>query len=87
MIEFHFDLDGSGEEYDGGHCWLPQDIEPMIKTILCGIEADGNGEIISMPVELNERQWRADPRDGLRTPLSKYAKVTSNNTKFIRNHL
>ena len=26
FIEFHIDLDGKGEEYEAGHCWLPNQI-------------------------------------------------------------
>ena len=25
-IEFHIDLDGKGEEFKSGHCWLPNQI-------------------------------------------------------------
>ena len=31
IIEFHLDLDGKGPEYQGGHCWLPVEIESVIK--------------------------------------------------------
>jgi hypothetical protein len=24
-IELHLDLDGTGEEYHTGHCWLPEE--------------------------------------------------------------
>jgi N-acetylneuraminate synthase len=65
-IEFHFDLDGNGEEFDGGHCWLPNQIGDVIKQVNHGIISDGDG--IKKPVdsEMNERMWRADPSDGLR---------------------
>ena len=29
-IEFHLDLDGNGEEYSTGHCWLPEKINRLI---------------------------------------------------------
>ena len=69
MIEFHLDLDGKGEEYQTGHCWLPLEIENAIKSINDGYLADGSGEKIPAPAELPDRDWRADPADGLR-PLS-----------------
>ncbi len=66
VIEFHLDLDGQGEEYATGHCWLPDQIEKVIKDIDKGFEADGNGAKEPVPSELSDRQWRADPSDGLR---------------------
>ena len=32
-IEFHLDLDGKGEEFDSGHCWLPNQIKEVINEI------------------------------------------------------
>ena len=32
IIEFHLDLDGQGEEYTSGHCWLPEDIKIVINS-------------------------------------------------------
>jgi len=69
MIEFHLDLDGQGEEYKRGHCWLPHQIEPVIKAVQHGFLADGSGKKTPAPSELEERDWRADPGDGLR-PLN-----------------
>ena len=66
MVEFHLDLDTAGVEYESGHCWLPSEIKPIIDDIKLGFRADGTGEKIPMPVEENERLWRADPSDGLR---------------------
>lgn len=66
MIEFHLDLEGSGEEFKTGHCWLPHQISPVIRSILQGYEADGDGEKRPSPSEMAERDWRADPSDGLR---------------------
>ncbi|NQS89066.1 N-acetylneuraminate synthase family protein, partial [Patescibacteria group bacterium] len=65
-VEFHLDLDGKGEEYSTGHCWLPEQIKTVIKTIEDGFIADGSGEIEPTPSELADRDWRADPSDGLR---------------------
>ena len=72
MVEFHLDLDGAGAEYPGGHCWLPAEIAPVINDIKGGRiaagapEADGDGRKVFQPGEADERQWRADPSDGLR---------------------
>jgi sialic acid synthase SpsE len=66
MIEFHLDLEGEGEEYSGGHCWLPDEIKHVIDTIKDGISSDGTGIKKPDPSELSEREWRADPCDGLR---------------------
>jgi len=66
VIEFHLDLDGKGEEYASGHCWLPDQISDVIRDVEHALGADGNG--IKEPVlsELPDREWRADPVDGLR---------------------
>ena len=66
MIEFHLDLDGTGEEYKTGHCWLPDQIKTVIKTVRTGFQSDGTSEKIPAPSELSDRDWRADPVDGLR---------------------
>ncbi len=66
MIEFHLDLDGIGEEYKTGHCWLPEQMKTVIKTVRDGFKADGAGEKTPMPSEQADRDWRADPKDGLR---------------------
>jgi len=70
MIEFHLDLEGEGEEYRTGHCWLPGQIQPVIVAARTGVLADGTGEKIPAPGEIGDREWRADPGDGLR-PLLK----------------
>lgn len=66
VIEFHLDLDGKGEEYEAGHCWLPDQIGAVIKDINKGFIADGGGVKEPVPSELPDRMWRADPTDGLR---------------------
>ena len=71
FIEFHLDLDGNGEEYRSGHCWLPKDIAMVIKNINQGIESDGSEEFGPSPSELPDCEWRADPSDGLRPLLNK----------------
>lgn len=66
IIEFHIDLDGRGEEFSSGHCWLPDDIGKVIKTIKDGFSSDGDGVKKPLPAELPDLLWRADPSDGLR---------------------
>ena len=66
MIEFHIDLDGTGEEYKTGHCWLPDQIKTVIETVRSGFQCDGTSEKKPTPAELSDRDWRADPSDGLR---------------------
>jgi N-acetylneuraminate synthase len=65
-VEFHLDLDGKGAEYEAGHCWLPQEIAPVIARIREGERADGLGFKEPVAAELSDREWRADPSDGLR---------------------
>lgn len=65
-IEFHLDLEGEGEEFATGHCWLPAQMQDVIETIKIGRTADGNGAKQPAPSELPDRDWRADPVDGLR---------------------
>lgn len=66
FIEFHFDLDGMGNEFDAGHCWLPEQIRPVIKIVREAETVDGEGTKEPTPSELSDRDWRADPSDGLR---------------------
>jgi N-acetylneuraminate synthase len=70
FIEFHLDLDAQGAEYAAGHCWLPQQMAEVIATVKRGFSADGNGRKEPSPSELADRDWRADPKDGLR-PMQK----------------
>jgi len=39
MIEFHLDLDGEGEEFNTGHCWLPDGIKNVIDAVKTGFHA------------------------------------------------
>jgi len=66
VVEFHLDLDGRGAEYAAGHCWLPNEIAPVIARIREGERADGVGFKAPATAELSDREWRADPLDGLR---------------------
>jgi sialic acid synthase SpsE len=65
-VEFHLDLDGKGAEYAAGHCWLPDEISPVIARIRESFVADGSGFKGPQPSELSDREWRADPGDGMR---------------------
>jgi N-acetylneuraminate synthase len=66
MVEFHLDLDKTGAEYAAGHCWLPHEMAPVIAMVRAGERADGDGVKQALPSELADRDWRADPSDGLR---------------------
>ena len=65
-VEFHLDLDGTGAEYAAGHCWLPGEIAPVIARIREAERTDGSGFKEPAAAELSDREWRADPADGLR---------------------
>ena len=65
-VEFHLDLDGEGAEYAAGHCWLPDEIAPVIARIRESMIADGAGFKGPQPSEISDREWRADPSDGMR---------------------
>jgi sialic acid synthase SpsE len=65
-VEFHLDLDGLGAEYAAGHCWLPEEIAPVIGRIRESFAADGTGFKEPQPSERDDRDWRADPSDGMR---------------------
>lgn len=66
MVEFHLDLEGQGAEFSAGHCWLPQAMRQVVAAVRTGILAEGDGLIGPVPSEMKEREWRADPEDGLR---------------------
>jgi N-acetylneuraminate synthase len=66
MVEFHLDLDGTGAEFGAGHCWLPEQMAPVIDAVRRGVAADGTGEKRPVEAEIADRPWRADPADGLR---------------------
>lgn len=66
VIEFHLDLDETGAEYAAGHCWLPGQIAQVIVACRQGALIDGSAEKRLTPSEADDREWRADPVDGLR---------------------
>ncbi len=66
VVEFHLDLDGQGAEYAAGHCWLPEEIALVIARIRESLVADGSGFKGPQPSEISDREWRADPADGMR---------------------
>lgn len=70
IVEFHLDLDGLGAEFMPGHCWLPDQIEQVIRDVRLSNQIDGNGEKQPSASEIADRDWRADPSDGLR-PIKK----------------
>ena len=76
FIEFHIDLDGNGEEFKAGHCWLPEQMSRVISDVNNGFHADGNSELKPSKSEMNDRNWRADPFDGLR-PLKPVRSIFS----------
>lgn len=75
-LELHVDLDGAGEEFAGGHCWLPEDVRALRARIEAGADADGehvaDGDGVKEPraCEADEVPWRSDPSDGLRPLLA-----------------
>lgn len=78
FVEFHLDLDGSGDEYKTGHCWLPSQIAEVIEGVRTASRADGDGTKKPMSAELPDRDWRADPVDGLRPLRPKRAEIVTN---------
>ena len=66
MVEFHLDLEGEGAEFSSGHCWLPHGMRSVIASVRTGLLAEGDGQVGPAPSEMEEREWRADPEDGLR---------------------
>ena len=66
IIELHLDLDGKGEEFNTGHCWLPDKTKTLIEEIRHSEVADGDGIKQPRPSEMSDRLWRADSSDGLR---------------------
>lgn len=75
FVEFHLDLDGQGDEFKTGHCWLPVDIGAVIADVRAGFAGDGDGVKSPVPSELPDRAWRADPSDGLRPLRAKRAEI------------
>ena len=69
-IEIHVDIDGAGVEFPSGHCWLPEEIKMLKNFIDEGLLSDGKRSLAPAEAELKERDWRADPTDGLR-PLKR----------------
>jgi len=64
VIEFHLDLDGKGAEYQHRHCWLPQQMAPVISGVRTARRANLPND--THPITEEERLQRADPSDGLR---------------------
>jgi len=66
VVEFHIDLEGKGDEFKSGHCWLPEQIKPVIQAVREAMNSDGEGSKKPVPSEIPDLLWRADPSDGLR---------------------
>lgn len=65
--ELHYDLsDSLGYEFKAGHCWIPEELAYLKKSIEVGSEADGKWLKSTNPSEQADRMWRTDPQDGLR---------------------
>lgn len=75
-IEFHLDLDDKyGWEYGQGHCWTASEIKPVIRGIRDGKIADGD-PLFNM-TDSPDRDFMADPGDGLRPLLAKRKELTA----------
>jgi N-acetylneuraminate synthase len=74
FVELHLDVDGEGAEFYPGHCWLPETAAPLIRDLRSGINCDGTGIKEPALAERPDRQWRADPSDGLRPLLAERAR-------------
>lgn len=70
-IEFHLDLEGKGSEFSQKHCWLPNEIKKVIDYHHQSSIIDGVPKKKPTKDEIKERNWRADPKDGLRPLISK----------------
>jgi N-acetylneuraminate synthase len=81
MIELHLDLDGRGDEFAGGHCWLPADVRRLVARLAsyapepADLPCDGDGDKAPRGIELDEVAWRSDPADGLRPVRAKRAEL------------
>ena len=68
-VELHIDLDEKGVEFSTGHCWLPGELALLKQLIDEGILSDGRNKVGAVKEEFEEREWRADPNDGLRPSI------------------
>ncbi|MFT7700225.1 MAG: hypothetical protein ACI8S7_002067, partial [Candidatus Krumholzibacteriia bacterium] len=70
-VSFCLDLEGQGHNFERGHFWLPDAAEEMIAGGFLPVrrECDGSGRVAPDMNEEEERQWRADPGDGLRPSI------------------
>lgn len=79
-VELHIDLDDMRGAETTGHVWTVSQAEQVVRRLRYvpipelidrDDESDGHGRKEPMPCETEERNWRADPEDGLR-PLRSY---------------
>jgi len=61
VIECHFDIDGTGWEFQHGHCWLPKKLGEVIRTVRIMEEARGCG--LKLPSG-NEKEQLKHPLRG-----------------------
>jgi len=68
VVEMHFDLrDRCGAEYSHGHCWTPAKSLWTIERVKEAIKIMGDKDVYNLQLENDpNRDWRADPKDGLR---------------------
>ena len=59
-------LEGDGDEFETGHCWLPEAMRETLAQVRLAEQAEGSGAKRPTAIEREERDWRADPGDGLR---------------------
>lgn len=70
MVELHWDLDDK-KGAETAHSWTPESFK-WVKSWMQDIPSsdlaqfDGHGSKIPARCELDEREWRSDPKDGLR---------------------
>lgn len=81
IVEFHID-DGFGID-SGEHCWNNDSIRGVISNCNQGFIADGGlAKVNDVELcEVKEREWRADPSDGLRPLVSKRKEILYGGTK------
>jgi N-acetylneuraminate synthase len=65
-IELHIDIDGRGAEANAGHCWLPAELKDLFSIYRESLKAAGKPTKKPNLEESPDRDWRADPSDGLR---------------------
>jgi sialic acid synthase SpsE len=66
-IEFHLDLEGEGAEYKYGHCWLPEEIRPVIRGVNLLPEIKGTSSVTIANKQREDLKWLTyNPKTGCR---------------------